>query len=84
MSVEDKQLGREVSRELNRRRQLDISDVRMSVTRGVAYIGGTIRASVGEFIDPKVELKSLQEISKRVPGLRDLVVDVKFELGSKR
>ncbi|MHB9026753.1 MAG: hypothetical protein ACYC7E_21690 [Armatimonadota bacterium] len=84
MSVEDKQLGRELSREMNRRRHLDISDVRLSVTRGVGYIGGTLRPSVGEFFDPKVELNSLKEISKRIPGLRDLVVEVKFDMGAKR
>ncbi|MHB9130760.1 MAG: hypothetical protein ACYDBB_06680 [Armatimonadota bacterium] len=84
MSVEDKQLARLLTREMYRRRHLDLSDMRLDVTRGVGYIGGTIRPSTGEFIDPKTEAKALTDSVKRVPGLRDCVIDVKWDTGSKR
>jgi hypothetical protein len=84
MSVEDKLLSRQLQRELYRRRHLDLSDVRLDVTRGVGYVGGTIRPSTGEFIDPKVEAKALADSVKRIPGLRDCIIDVKWDIGAKR
>jgi osmotically-inducible protein OsmY len=83
MSVEDKTLARLLFRELNRRRHLDLSDVKCSVTRGVGYIGGIIRPSLGEFMDPKAELKAIQDGAKRVPGIRDVTIDVRFEMSAK-
>lgn len=84
MSVEDKHMAREVMRELARRRNIDITDTKVSVSRAVAYVGGVIRAAPGEYIDPKVETKSLLDGCRRIPGLRDVALDVRWELGSKR
>jgi hypothetical protein len=84
MSVEDKQMTRELTRELYRRRNLDLSDARINVARGVGYIGGVIRPAIGEYIHPKDELKTLQDVAKRVRGLRDLVIDARFEMGRRR
>jgi hypothetical protein len=84
MSVEDKKLARELQRELYRRRHLDLTETKYSVTRCVAYIGGIIRPSMGEYIDPKVEEKALIDGAKRVPGLRDVVFEAKFVIDAKR
>jgi len=84
MSVEDKKLTRELMRELNRRRNIDVSDVRCSVSRAVGYISGVIRAAPGEFLDPKAEAKSILDGCRRIPGLRDVSIDARFEVGSKR
>ena len=84
MSVEDKQLCRDLQRELNRRRHLDLSDTKVTVTRGVGYVSGIIRASMGEFLDPKAEAKALQDISRRMHGLRDLVIEAKIEQSSRK
>jgi len=84
MSVEDKHIGREVLREMNRRRSIDITDARMSVTRGIAWIGGIIRPSLGEEWDPKVEKEQIKDLLKRIPGVKDVVVEAKFEVSQKK
>ena len=84
MSVEDKQLLRELTRELNRRSNIDISDIRLGVTRGVAYIGGIIRPSLGELVDPKTEGEHIKEAVKRIPNMKDVMFDAKFEISTKR
>ena len=84
MSVEDKQLLRELTRELNRRRSIDISDTRMGVTRGIAYIGGIIRPSLGEIFDPKTETEQIKDAVKRIPNMKDVQFDAKFEISTKK
>lgn len=84
MGVEDKHIGREVLREMNRRRSIEIMDTRMSVTRGVVWVGGIIRASLGENWDPKVEKEQIKDMIKRVPGVKDVVIEAKFEVSSKK
>lgn len=84
MSVEDKKLARELMRELSRRRNIDLSDVRVSVSRMIGYIAGIIRPAPGEFLDPKAEMKSILDGCRRVPGLRDIVFEARFEMGTKR
>jgi len=84
MSVEDKKLLREVMRELSRRRNIDASDVRLSVSRAVAYVGGVIRPAVGENLDVKFEIKNIIDGMRRIPGIRDAVVDARFEQSTKK
>lgn len=84
MSVEDKQLGRELLREMSRRRSIDISDTRMTVTRGIAWIGGIIRPSLGEIYDPKTEAEQIKESIKRIPNMKDVVWEAKMEVSTKK
>ncbi|HOS42212.1 MAG TPA: hypothetical protein PK794_00825 [Armatimonadota bacterium] len=84
MSVEDRTMARLVMRELGRRRHLDLTDVKVSVSRGVAYIAGIIRPSLGEWLDPKAEMKAIMDGCKRVPGLRDVAFEAKFDQGAKK
>lgn len=83
MSVEDKRLLREVTRELNRRRSLDYSDTKVSVSRAVAYISGVIRPALGEFVDPKIEMKAIEDSVRRVNGIKDMAIDARFEISTK-
>lgn len=84
MSVEDKKIARELLRELSRRRNIDVSDTKVSVSRAVGYVSGIIRAAPGEYLDPKAEAKSILDSCRRIPGLRDVVLEARWELGSKR
>lgn len=84
MSVEDKQFTRELMRELGRRRNIDITDTRLTVARGIAYIGGVIRAAAGEYIDPKADKQSIIDGVRRIPGIRDVNFDARFEISSKK
>jgi len=84
MSVEDKQLLRELTREMNRRRSIDISDIRLGVTRGVAWVGGIIRPSLGEIFDPKTEAEQIKEAIKRIPNMKDVTFEAKIEISTKR
>ena len=84
MSVEDKQIWRALERELTRRQDLDLSDTKVIVQRGIGYISGIIRPQVGSYIVPKEEIKAIMETSRRVPGLRDIVIDAKFVIDTKK
>jgi len=84
MSVEDKQAQRTLSRELFRRQSLDLADVIVSVMRGVGYISGVIRPQSGVYLNMKEEMQILKDMAKKVPGVRDIVIDAKIEQTSKR
>ena len=84
MSLEDKLLGRELMREMGRRRSIDITDARLAVNRGVAYIGGVIRPSMGEWFDPKVEKEQIKEAVKRIPNIKDVIFEARFEISTKK
>jgi len=84
MSVEDKQLLRELMRELNRRRSIDITDTRMGVTRGIAWVGGIIRPSLGEVFDPKTEMEQIKESIKRIPNMKDVNFEARIEISTKK
>lgn len=85
MSVHDKELWRRLNQELNRRASLDFGEARTSVTRGVGFISGVVRPQTGVFLDMKEELKTTLDVVRRnVPGLRDLVIDARIEIASKR
>ena len=84
MSVEDRTTARLVMREVNRRRHLDITDIKVSVSRGVVYIAGVIRPSLGEWLDPKAEMKSIMDGCRRIAGVKDVAFEARFEQGSKK
>lgn len=85
MSVEDKKLSRLLEHEMYRYQSLDVSDVNVQVTRSVGYIGGTIRPAAGlYYLNMKEEMRILTEASRKIPGLRDLVIDAKIETSPRR
>jgi hypothetical protein len=84
MGVEDKMVARELLREFNRRRNIDVSDVKISVSRGIGFVGGVIRAAPGESLDPKVEMKAIQESARRISGLKGLTIEARFDTSSKK
>lgn len=80
MSVEDKRIYRLLEHELHRYQSLDISNMTLGVIRGVGYIGGIIRPAVGMYnLNMKDEMRIILENTRRVPGLRDLIIDAKIE-----
>lgn len=84
MSVEDRTTARLVMRELARRRHLDLAEVRVSVSRGVAYVAGIIRPMLGEYMDPKAEMKAITDGVKRVPNIKDVAFEAKFDMSAKK
>lgn len=85
MSVEDKRLSRLLEHELHRFQSLDLTDALVTVIRGVGYIGGILRPMVGLYnLNMKEEMRLVHEGLKRVPGLRDLVIDAKIETSPRR
>lgn len=80
MSVEDKRISRLLEHELVRAANLDVSDVNIKVMHGVGYIGGVIRPATGmHSLNMKNEMRVFAESTRRIPGLRDLVIDAKLE-----
>lgn len=84
MSVEDKQMWRLLERELTRRQDLDFTDTKVSVARGIGYISGVIRPQLGSLIVPREEIKAIMDSTRRIPGLRDIVFDAKFVIDTKK
>ncbi|HEY3378269.1 MAG TPA: hypothetical protein VGL77_12325 [Armatimonadota bacterium] len=80
MGVEDKRIYRLVEHELHRYQNIDLEEVRVTVTNGIVYIGGVLRPAVGmHYINIKEEARIIGESMRKVPGMRDLVIDAKLD-----
>jgi hypothetical protein len=75
MSTDQKQMQMMVRRELARR-PLDGSMVQISVTHGVVYLRGTIRAMRGHDIDVLQEIAILSTVLRQRAGVRDVVSEL--------
>jgi hypothetical protein len=75
MSQDQKQMQLMVRRELARR-PLDCSMVQISVTHGVVYLRGTIRAMRGHDIDVVQEIAILSTVLRQRAGVRDVVSEL--------
>jgi osmotically-inducible protein OsmY len=75
MSQDQKQMQLMVRRELARR-PLDCSMVQISVTHGVVYLRGTIRAMRGHDIDVVQEISILSTVLRQRAGVRDVVSEL--------
>jgi hypothetical protein len=84
VSVEDKQIWRLLQHELYRRQDLDMTDAKVSVQRGVGSVSGIIRPMPGVFVDFKDQMKMFSDSARRIPGLRDLVIEARWEPGTKK
>lgn len=85
MSVEDKRIGRQLEREINRFQSLDLGDIRIQVFNGNAYVGGIIRPAIGQYsLNIKEELRVFTETSMKVPGIRSVTIDARVETSPKK
>jgi hypothetical protein len=75
MSQDQKLLQLLVRRELARR-PLDCSMVQVSVTHGVVYLRGTVRAMRGHDIDLLQEIAIVETVLKQRAGIRDVVSEL--------
>jgi hypothetical protein len=75
MSQDQKQMQMMVRRELARR-PLDCSMVQISVTHGVVYLRGTVRAMRGHDIDVVQEISILSTVLRQRAGIRDVVSEL--------
>ena len=82
MPLEDKQATRRVEREIHKL-PIDHSLVTVAVINQVAYIGGRVRrlrTPEARQLDLKKALRDLEEIVRRLPGIRDVVIDATLDL----
>lgn len=80
MTVEDKRIGRLIEREIHRYQSLDVSETKVVVFHGVGYLGGILRPATGQYgLNMKEEMRILTEASRKIPGLKSLVIDAKIE-----
>ena len=85
MSLEDKKVTRQLERELNRFQSLDVTDTRVQVIHGTAYVGGIIRPATGQYsLNIKEEMRIFTEITLKVPGIRGLTIDARLETSPRR
>ena len=60
---------------------LDITYTDLRVMHGTCYIRGTISLSRGgDAVDPKAELERVARIIRQRPGIKDVVIDVRYKL----
>jgi hypothetical protein len=81
MPLEDKTASRRILRECYKL-PFDPTLVTISVVNGVCYVGGRIRRlrnPEGRGIDLKKFVLDLEDIIRRFPGVRDVVVDAVIE-----
>ena len=85
MSLEDKKVTRQLERELYRFQSLDVTEARVQVMNGNAYLGGTIRPANGMYtLNIKEEMRIFTEIALKMPSIRSLVIDARLESSPRR
>ncbi len=77
MRPEDAILAKSIMSELARRR-INTSQLRVTVSMGIARVEGTIRRIRGDMRDLNQEIERAKDIIKRKPGIRDVVINVKI------
>lgn len=79
MPVEDMQMSRRVQREISKRASVDSSLINLRSIHGVVYISGRIRPVRGAVnVNLEEELHIIAQNIKRIPGVRDVVMEVSF------
>ncbi len=83
MSVEDMTMTREVMRDISRH-PVDASSLKVQVTRGVLYLGGTLARVRGGYDNdtPEEVLKIILRALRQKPGIREIVCEVEFAMPS--
>ncbi len=82
MPIEDKQATRRVEREIWKL-PIDPTLVTVTVVNGVCYIGGRVRrmrTPEARGVDLKKVMADLEELLRRMPGIRDVVIDAVLEM----
>jgi hypothetical protein len=60
---------------------LDITYTDIRVLHGVVYIRGTVSVNKAtEVEDPKAEMERVARVLRQRPGIKDVVVDVRYKL----
>lgn len=61
---------------------LDITYADLRVMHGICYIRGTVAINKGVdgVDDPKAEMERIARILRQRPGIKDVVVDVRYKL----
>ena len=82
MPIEDKQATRRVEREIWKL-PIDPTLVTVTVVNGVCYIGGRVRrmrTPEGRGVDLKKVMADLEDHLRKLPGIRDVVIDAVLEI----
>ncbi|MGD9519754.1 MAG: hypothetical protein AB7W28_09570 [Armatimonadota bacterium] len=82
MPLEDKQAARMAEREVHKV-AIDPSLVTVTVINDVVYVGGRVRrlrTPEGRGLDLKKAMADLEERLRRLPGIRDVVIDATLDL----
>ena len=79
MTLEDTRLRRRLQREIAKR-YIDATRITVDVTHGVCDIKGEIRPLRGLHICLEDELETIEVLLRRVPGVRDIKMDVKVPI----
>lgn len=80
MTLDDSRLRRRVQHELVKRQSVNIDFIFVHVTHGVVQLTGYIRTLRSQQFDLKEELKTIEEMVRQVPGVRDVINQVKVPL----
>ncbi|MBI3947318.1 MAG: hypothetical protein HY321_15450 [Armatimonadetes bacterium] len=78
MPVEDLQMTRRVQREIGKRNSIDYSLMAIRSIHGIVYINGRVRPIRGREVNLQDEMGIVAQNIKRIPGVRDVVVEVQY------
>lgn len=71
--------GLKTARSILNRRGIDTTKADVRVLHGVLHIRGQISANKGvDFTDLKVEMENIVRVLRQKPGIRDVVLDVRY------
>lgn len=80
MTLEDSRLRRRVQHEIVKRQSVNTDLIFVHVTHGVVQLTGEIRHVRSQQIDLKDELKTIEDMIRQLPGVRDVINQVKVPL----
>ena len=83
MSIEDKVACRLVQRMFSRREALDMSDAKINVQRGIAYISGIVRPQPGLNVQLREEMRTVTDEVRKLHGIHDVVMDARLDSAKK-
>ena len=80
MTLEDSRLRRRVQHELVKRQSVNTDFIFVGVTHGIVQLTGHIRTLRSQQFNLKEELKTIEEMIRALPGVRDVINQVNVPL----
>lgn len=80
MTLEDSRLRRRIQHEIVKRQSVNTDYIFVGVTQGIVQLTGHIRPVRSQDMDLREELKIIEDTIRQLPGVRDVINQVKLPI----